>query len=54
MFFRYTPLLNWDVSNKLRNYLDGYIDHEHQDLAENHNCTGGVEWILNVSHKLIK
>lgn len=51
MFYRYSPLLNLNITNFLKNYVDGYI--KHGDLSEGElaatNCTNGVQWILNVS-----
>ncbi|KAE9551046.1 hypothetical protein FO519_005746 [Halicephalobus sp. NKZ332] len=50
MFYRYTPLLNLNITNFLKNYVDGYI--KHGDLSEGEsaatNCTNGIPWILNV------
>uniref|UniRef100_A0AC34GD92 Uncharacterized protein n=1 Tax=Panagrolaimus sp. ES5 TaxID=591445 RepID=A0AC34GD92_9BILA len=52
MFYRYTPLLNVNVSNFLRAYLDPYIiqkgaSADINDLNAVVNCTNGIEWILN-------
>jgi len=50
MFYRYSPLLGWNITNFLKNYVDGYI--KHGDLVEGElavaNCTNGIQWILNM------
>jgi uncharacterized protein with PQ loop repeat len=53
MFYRYSPLLNVNISNFLRAYLDPYIiqkgiNADLNDLNAVVNCTNGIEWILNV------
>jgi hypothetical protein len=52
MLYRFTPLLNVNVSNFLRAYLDPYIAKESDiNLADFNaaiNCTNGIPWIFNV------
>ena len=53
MLYRYSPLLNLNVSNFLKAYLDPYVQHKgltanYDDIAAVTNCTGGIPWILNV------
>uniref|UniRef100_A0A7E4V854 PQ loop repeat family protein n=1 Tax=Panagrellus redivivus TaxID=6233 RepID=A0A7E4V854_PANRE len=48
MFYRYSPLLNWNVTNFLRDHLDAYVKTGDQlELSGEPNCTNGIPWILN-------